>query len=211
MGAEAENAGITKPASKLTIRDIMTAAAMLVLSMVTNALIAGLMLPIPVAYLYIAAPIEMFVAATFYLVAAHRINKHGLLFLWATVQGLVFGIFGYPFLIPYFLIVGVVCELAMIGKDSYRTTVRNGLGWGLLGVGMVIGNAVPLWFAWDSFKANATRDGFSSQVIDMMVDLSTNPLLLALACLLTLIGSFLGVLFGYRLLRRHFRKAGVVE
>ena len=35
------------------------------------------------------AGIDAFIGATFYLVAANRINKHGLLFAWATVYGLI--------------------------------------------------------------------------------------------------------------------------
>ncbi len=35
----------------------------------------------PILYLYGTAGIEMFIGAIFYLVAANRVNKHGLLFI----------------------------------------------------------------------------------------------------------------------------------
>ncbi len=210
MNTDTERTSPARSTSGLGIKDIMTAAAMLVLSMVCNSIIAALALPIPIVYLYLAAPIEMFIGATFYLVAANRINKHGLLFIWVAIQGLIYGLLGYLFMVPYFLILAVVCELAMVGRNTYRSPIRNGIGWATLSVGMVIGNAIPLWFAWDTFQSTASAGGFSDQLIDMFVDISTNPWLLILACVLSMIGGFLGVLFGQRLLRRHFRKAGVV-
>ncbi len=143
MNTDTDRTSPAQSTSGLDIKDIMTAAAMLVLSMGCNSIIAMIALPLPIVYLYLAAPIEMFVGATFYLVAANRINKHGLLFVWV---------------------------------------------------------AVP----------TASAGGFSEQLLDMFRDISTNPWLLILACGLSMIGGFLGVLFGQKLLRRHFRKAGVV-
>ncbi len=189
MNTENDQASLAQTTSKLGIKDIMTAAAMLVLSMGCNSIIAAIALPFPVFYLYLAAPIEMFIGATFYLVAANRINKHGLLFIWVAIQGLIYGLLGYPFMVPYFLLLAAICELAMIGQDTYRNPIRNGIGWALLSAGMVIGNAIPLWFAWESFQATASAGGFSDQLIDMFVNISTNPLLLILACALSMIGA----------------------
>ena len=59
-----------------------------------------------------------------------RINKHGLLFAWATVYGLIQGVMGYMFLVPYFLIVALIAELCMVGKNTYRSAVATELaGW----------------------------------------------------------------------------------
>ena len=52
-------------------------------------------------YLYGSAGIDAFIGAIFYLVAANRVNKHGLLFAWAAVYGVIQGVMGYMFLIPY--------------------------------------------------------------------------------------------------------------
>lgn len=107
---------------KFGIRDIMTIAAMMVINFAIAMIIGMVTLPFPVVYLYGSAGIDAFIGAIFYLVAANRVNKHGLLFAWAAVYGVIQGVMGYMFLIPYFLIVALVAELCMVGR--IHTKVR---------------------------------------------------------------------------------------
>lgn len=67
---------------KFGIRDIMTIAAMMVITFLVAMIIGSVTLPFPVVYLYGSAGIDAFIGAVFYLVAANRVNKHGLLFAW---------------------------------------------------------------------------------------------------------------------------------
>ena len=126
---------------KFGIRDIMTIAAMMVINFAIAMVIGMVTLPFPAVYLYGSAGIDAFIGATFYLVAANRINKHGLLFAWATVYGLIQGVMGYMFLVPYFLIVALIAELCMVGKNTYRSAVRNRIGWMVNSIGNFV--AVP--------------------------------------------------------------------
>lgn len=114
---------------KFGIRDIMTIAAMMVITYLIAMVIGSVTLPFPVVYLYGSAGIDAFIGAIFYLVAANRVNKHGLLFAWAAVYGIIQGVMGYMFLIPYFLVVALIAELTMLGKNTYRNAARNRIGW----------------------------------------------------------------------------------
>ena len=200
-------------ASKKSIatRDVMTVAAMMVLTFLVCMVTGPLTMPFPFVYLYLCAGIQMFLCATFYLVVANRLNKHGVFLVWGIVYGTVLALSGYVFLLPYFAGVAAICELAMIGKDAYRSPVRNTVGWTIWAVGMVIGNAVPVWAAWDAYVAKATTDGFTAPVLTMQLDLLSNPLHLLGACAITAVLAVLGCLFGNRLLRKHFKKAGIVK
>ena len=71
---------------KIGVRDIMTIAAMMVINFAIAMVIGMVTLPFPAVYLYGSAGIDAFIGATFYLVAANRINKHGLLFAWARIH-----------------------------------------------------------------------------------------------------------------------------
>lgn len=195
---------------KITVRDIMTIAAMMVLTLVVYSLVGSLTLPFPFVYLYLAAGIQEFFCATFYLVVANRLNKHGLFLVWGIVYGIISSLGGYVFLLPYFIGVAVVSELVMIGKNSYRKPIRNAIGWSVYGLGMIVGNAVPVWVAWDSYVAKASTDGFSQGVFDMQMNMLSNPWHMILACVITVALALLGCAFGQRILRRHFQKAGVV-
>ena len=75
----------TTERQKFGIRDIMTIAAMMVITFLVAMIIGSFTLPFPAVYLYGSAGIDAFIGAIFYLVAANRVNKHGLLFAWAAV------------------------------------------------------------------------------------------------------------------------------
>lgn len=70
----------TTERQKFGIRDIMTIAAMMVITFLVAMIIGSFTLPFPAVYLYGSAGIDAFIGAIFYLVAANRVNKHGLLF-----------------------------------------------------------------------------------------------------------------------------------
>lgn len=197
--------------SRFSIRDIITVAAMLVINYMIAMIIGTVTLPISELYLYGSAGIEGFLGAVFFLVAANRVNKHGLLFIWAVVFGLIQALMGYAFLLPYFIVVGIITELSMIGKDTYRKPVRNMIGWALNNIGNAVGCAVPLWWSWESYKEMALKSGFSQDTLNKQFLMTTHPLLMLLVCAVTGLLAVLGALFGQRILRRHFQKAGILE
>ena len=160
---------------KITVRDVMTIAAMMVLTIVVSGVTGPLTLPFPFLYLYVCAGLQMFLCATFYLVVANRLNKHGIFLVWGVVYGVILGLSGYMFLLPYFVAVAAICELAMLGKNTYINPLRNTIGWSIWGLGMVIGNAVPIWAAWDSYVEQASASGFSQEVFDMQINMLSSP------------------------------------
>ena len=74
---------------KMTVREIVTVAIMMALFYAISFVIGMGTVAIPVLYLYGTAGIEMFLGSIFYLVAANRINKHGLLFVWVMIYALI--------------------------------------------------------------------------------------------------------------------------
>ena len=69
----------TTEKKRFTTRDVMVIAAMMVLTFAVYGAVGTLTLPFPFLYLYCAAGIQEFFCATFYLVVANRLNKHGIL------------------------------------------------------------------------------------------------------------------------------------
>lgn len=196
---------------KLGTRDIMTVAAMMVLCFGISLIVGSIALAVPFVYLYMSAGIDGFLGATFFLVAANRLNKHGLLFIWAAIYGAIQGLLGYSFLFPYFLVVGLIAELSMIGKNTYRVPYRNRIGWAINCVGNFVGNAVPLWWSWETFRSMAKQSGFSDATLDMEYRMVMTPHLMIVGILITAALAVLGTLFGQRLLRKHFEKAGIIK
>lgn len=169
-----------KTKQQFGIRDIMTIAAMMVICFIIMMIMSSLTLPFPLVYLYGSAGIDGFICAIFFLVASYRVNKHGLLFAWAGIYGLIQGV------------------------------VRTTIGWTINCVGNFVGCAVPLWWAWDSYSAMALESGFTGETLTMQMSMVKSPGLMLLGAAITAVLTVLGTLFGQRLLRKHFQKAGIV-
>ena len=89
-------------------------------------------------------------------------------------------------------------------------TVRNRIGWMVNSIGNFVGCAVPLWWSWDSYQEMAANSGFDANTLNMQLSMVTSPALMLLGVVITAVLAILGTLFGQRLLRKHFQKAGIV-
>ena len=196
---------------KMTVREIVTVAIMMALFYAISFVIGMGTVAIPVLYLYGTAGIEMFLGSIFYLVAANRINKHGLLFVWVMIYALITAVMGYMFMVPYFVAVAVVSELVMIGKDTYRNPIRNMIGWSTYGIGMVMGIGVPCWIAWESYQKQALVSGFTDTTMKLQYDMVSSPELMLVGVVITVILSALGIFISQKILKKHFEKAGVLN
>ena len=196
---------------KMTIKDIVTAAIMMALFYGLSFVIGMSTVTFPILYLYGTAGLEMFLGAVFYLVAAHRINKHGLLFLWVMIYAGITAAMGYAFMVPYFIAVAVISEATMIGKDTYRNPVRNIIGWSTYGIGMFLGIGVPCWIAWESYKQQALESGFTDATVKLQYDMVSSPLLILIGTVITVALSVAGILSAQRILKKHFQKAGILD
>ena len=196
---------------KLTVRDIVTVAIMIALFFAISIVIGMGTVTMPILYLYGTAGIEMFIGAIFYLVAANRFNKHGLLFIWILIYGLITAAMGYAFMVPYFIGLAIICELVMIGKDTYRNPIRNMIGWSTYGIGMFLGIGVPCWIAWESYQKQAIASGFADATLKLQYEMVSSPSLMLVGVIITIILSALGILFAQKILKKHFKKAGILD
>ena len=62
----------------------------------------------------------------------------------------------------------------------------------------------------DSYQEMAASSGFDANTLNMQLSMVTSPALMLLGVVITAALAILGTLFGQRLLRKHFQKAGIV-
>lgn len=196
---------------KMTVKDIVTVAVMMALFYAIAFVIGMGTVAVPILYLYGTAGVEMFLGSIFYLVAANRVNKHGLLFVWVMIYALITAVMGYMFMVPYFIAVAIISELVMIGKDTYRNPIRNMIGWSTYGIGMMLGIGVPCWIAWESYQKQALASGFTDTTMKLQYDMVSSPVLMFVGVVVTVILSALGILLSQKILKKHFEKAGVLN
>ena len=196
---------------KMTVKDIVTVAVMMALFYAIAFVIGMGTVAVPILYLYGTAGVEMFLGSIFYLVAANRVNKHGLLFVWVMIYALITAVMGYMFMVPYFIAVAIISELVMIGKDTYRNPIRNMIGWSTYGIGMMLGIGVPCWIAWESYQKQALASGFTDTTMKLQYDMVSSPVLMFVGVVVTVILSALGILLSQKILKKHFEKTGVLN
>ena len=118
---------------------------------------------------------------------------------------------GYMFLVPYFLVVALIAELTMVGKDTYRkcSPQPDRLDGQLPSATLSAapyrcggrGTAIRKW---------QQAAGLMQIPLNMQLSMVTSPALMLLGIAITAVLAILGTLFGQRLLRKHFQKAGIV-
>ena len=85
------------------------------------------------------------------------------------------------------------------------------IGWCIYSIGMVLGIGVPIYAAWESYQKTALNGGFADATINMQYNMVRRPELMLLGIVITVVLAACGVLFGQKLLNKHFKKAGIVE
>ena len=71
-------------------------------------------------------------------------------------------------------------------------------------------NLLPIWFFWDTYYDFAISSGMEQSYIDSYVHYYTAAGWLVFILLFTTVMGFLGCLLGRCLIRKHFKKAGVL-
>jgi energy-coupling factor transport system substrate-specific component len=110
------------------------------------------------------------------------------------------------------LVFGAVFGLGadfLSGRGGYRNFQWNTAGYVVLILGLTLDAYTPMIIFRDAFVTSRTQMGMSAEFIQMVLDFTRSPLLIAsfgVAAVCALIGAFIGG----ALLRKHFEKAGIL-
>ncbi|OZI10500.1 hypothetical protein CEW92_16545 [Bacillaceae bacterium SAS-127] len=144
-----------------------------------------------------------------YIIMANKINKKGVLFFSSTILGLFFIAMGMLQYLPVYIFFGILSEWAMRGKDSYRNTFRNAIGYSVYYLGFCFSGVFPLMFFKEQYIATLEAY-YSPEAMTNMIRLYETPSIVLFMCVLSVIGAFLGCYFGERLFKKHIQKARLV-
>ena len=195
---------------KWSVKDVITLVLMTVLLIVIQLGINMICMLNDFVSMVLSVGITMLVCGPVYFLMVNRIHKRFVSLVYMTLLGLVFLIMGNWFLLPYFIVTGVICEAIMWKRGACGDPKRMTAAWtaaSLLYNGV---NLLPIWFFWDTYYDFALASGMEQSYIDSYVRYYTSPGWLAFILLFTTLMGFLGCMVGSRLIRRHFKKAGVL-
>lgn len=193
--------------NKWSVRDVITLALMTALLIVIQLGVNMICMASHFVSMVLSVGITMLLCAPVYCLMVNRIRKRFVSLAYMTLLGAVFLLMGDWFLLPWFVIVGIVAE-AILWKGI--TAGRLTAAWtasSLLYNGV---NLLPIWFFWDSYSTFALASGMEQSYIDSYLRYYTSPGWVIFILLFSRVCGLLGSLIGRRLTQKHFKRAGVL-
>ena len=154
--------------------------------------------------------IAAFLCAPVYMLMVSRIGKRFVTLIYMTLLGAIFFLMGNWFLLPYFIVVGFLCEAILWKQGSCDNSNRMTVSWTVASFLYNGINLLPIWFFWDTYYDFAISSGMEQSYIESYVHYYTAYSWIVFILLFTTLMGFLGCMLGRHLIHRHFKKAGVL-
>ncbi len=192
--------------NKLNGRDFITIGIFNAISIVIYMAVA-FALATTVVGLFIASGAAFMVAAISYVLMGVKIKKKGVF----TISGILLGLIalsgGH---IPHAIsavIGGVICDLV---SGNYENKGRIILGYGIFALADFLGTTSPFFlFGTAAFVERATKWKMSEEQINQAISYFTIPWTIGFG-ILTFVLACIGAFVATKLLKKHFKKAGVI-
>ena len=152
--------------------------------------------------------ISALISGCVYMLMVAKVPKFGGI----TVMGLVMGMFFFSsghFVVSFAanivcgILADIICKLS-----NYKSKKAIMLSYIVFSYGLT-GPILPLWFMKDAYMAKLEARGKNAQYInDLFANINTGTFVICIV--LILVCAILGGLFGLKMLKKHFEKAGIV-
>lgn len=199
-----------KKTNKWTVKDIITTVLLSAVLIAVQLVVNMVCMANDFVSMVLSVGITMFLCAPIYMLMVSRIRKRFVTLIYMTILGVIFLLMGNWFLLPYYIVVGIICEAILWKAGSCERTGTLTASWtaaSLLYNGV---NLLPIWFFWDTYYDFAISSGMKQSYIDAYVRYYTSTGWLVFILVFTTLMGFLGCLVGRRMIRKHFKKAGVL-
>ena len=191
---------------KLSVKDLISIGLFSVIYFI-GFMIAGMLGYIPICVIILPFIAGVLGGIPFVLLALKQ-QKFGAVTLLGLIVGLLSFIMGQTWMsIPFGLVFGLIADLIM-KSGEFVTWSKNLLAYSVFSV-WTVGTMLPMWVMRDSYFASYANNGATDAYIEAVMKL-TPTYMIAVVALLGLLGGFLGACLGKAVLKKHFKKAGIV-
>lgn len=194
---------------KWTVKDVITTVLLSVLLILIQLVVNMVCMVNDFVSMVLSVGFTMLLCAPIYFLMVGRVRQRGVSFVYMTILGIVFLIMGNWYLLPYYMVIGAICE-AILWKNGWKSKKKMTAAWTIASVLYNGVNLLPLWFFWETYEKFALSSGMEQSYIDSFVRYYSSPGWLIFIILFTTICGFIGSLTGGRLMDKHFKKAGVL-
>lgn len=194
---------------KWTVKDVITTVLLSALLILIQLVVNMVCMVNDFVSMVLSVGFTMLLCAPVYFLMVSRVRKRFVSFIYMTILGIVFLIMGNWYLLPYYMVIGVICEV-ILWKNGWESKKKMTAAWTVASLLYNGVNLLPLWFFWDTYEAFAVSSGMEKSYIDSFVQYYSSPGWLIFIILFTTACGFIGSLIGGRLMDKHFKKAGVL-
>lgn len=194
---------------KWTVKDVITTVLLSVLLILIQLVVNMVCMVNDFVSMVLSVGFTMLLCAPIYFLMVGRVRQRGASFVYMTILGIVFLIMGNWYLLPYYMVIGAICE-AILWKNGWKSKKKMTAAWTIASLLYNGVNLLPLWFFWDTYEKFALSSGMEQSYIDSFVRYYSSPGWLIFIILFTTICGFIGSLTGGRLMDKHFKKAGAL-
>ncbi len=199
-----------KEIKKWSVKDVITTVLLSAVLIVIQLLVNMVCMVNDFVSMVLSVGIAAFLCAPVYMLMVSRIGKRFVTLIYMTLLGAIFFLMGNWFLLPYFIVVGFLCEAILWKQGSCDNSNRMTASWTVASFLYNGINLLPIWFFWDTYYDFAISSGMEQSYIESYVHYYTAYSWIVFILLFTTLMGFLGCMLGKRLIHRHFKKAGVL-
>lgn len=149
------------------------------------------------------------ISGPIFILMISKAPKVGTNFLFFIVKALQVFIMGQVPTTLVYLLGGVICELIML-KDGYRNPFRVGISYAVHSVIFGIGTFTPIFLGADAYAEQMLASGMDEAMVNSMIYGFVKPSFVLISTVILIVASILGVLLGMKMMKKHFKPAGVV-
>ena len=106
---------------KWTVKDVITTVLLSAVLIVIQLVVNMVCMANDFVSMVLSVGITMFLCAPVYMLMVSRIGKRFVTLIYMTILGVIFLLMGNWFLLPYYVLVGLLCE-AILWKEGFYTT-----------------------------------------------------------------------------------------
>jgi len=198
-----------KSINKWTVKDVITTVLLSVGLVVIQLIVNMVCMANDFVSMVLSVGITMLLCAPVYFIMVSRVRKHFVSLVYMTLIGIVFLLMGNWFLLPYYILVGILCEL-ILWRNGWESKKKMTVAWTISSLLYNGVNLLPIWFFWDTYYSFAISSGMEQSYIDAYVRYYTTPGWVAVILVFTMVCGFIGCFISGKLINKHFKKAGVL-
>ncbi len=196
--------------SKWEIKDVITVILLSLFLIVIQFLINMVCMINHFTSMVLSIGFTMLLCAPVYYLLLCRVRRHFVTLVYMSIVGILYMLMGNWYLLPYFIIVGIICE-AILWKDcAERNPKQITAAWTITSLLYNGINILPIWFFWETYYNFAKSSGMDQSYIDSYVHYYRSLGWTIFIVIFTTICGFAGSVVSKKISQKHFEKAGLL-